>query len=193
MRRAVLPLLLLSTACAGPGLTLEHYRGAYSTHFDGIPDRAAICAVITNRSDSPVDWVRLRLRAWSRLGQEPGRWRSWWVYGERIEPGETVAVVLQNPPVVEEIEVRLRGAGRGPRPRGRPAVAAEGCSEAGLAERLRAEGTRTARGRSVHVAARRGDATSRALVAKAGAERSLDGEPFPAGRGQPAGVAAPTR
>jgi len=44
---AALALVLVS-GCASTPLHVERYRGAYSTHFEGIPDRAEACAVVRN-------------------------------------------------------------------------------------------------------------------------------------------------
>ena len=61
MRRAtpLLVLLAFSSSCATGAVRLERYRGAYSTHFEGIPDQAEICAVLRNRSARPVEASRV--------------------------------------------------------------------------------------------------------------------------------------
>ncbi len=147
MRLALAPIYLgLATTlalglagCARP-VSLERYHGAYSTHFEGIPDRTAVCALVTNRGDESVGWVRLRLRSSSSLGPRPARLRSHWVYSGDIDPGETVALVFVRPPSAEQIQVDLAGSGSGrvARP-GRPLVRAKGCSETGLVVSLERE------------------------------------------------------
>jgi hypothetical protein len=138
---AALMLLVVApvAGCHGP-VTLDAYRGLYATHFEGIPDRAAVCAVLTNRSARPVEWVRLRLRASTALGDEPLSWSSNWVFPYRIEPGESRALRLPHPPVVEEIKLAVRRAGRGPLPPvGRLAEPASDCTQEWLTHDLEAE------------------------------------------------------
>ena len=141
--RALLALLACAglsgglSACVVRSVELERYRGVYSTHFHGIPDRGRICAVISNGRSTPVDWVRLRLASRSALGARPGRWRSMWLYRGRLHPGESVAVELERPPVSDEIRLAVRGAGRGrARRTGRPAVEVPECSERALSAAL---------------------------------------------------------
>jgi hypothetical protein len=155
--------------CASP-VTLDRYRGAFTTHFDGEPDRAQVCAIVTNHGDGAIDWIRLRLRSWSTLAPEPVRWTSLWVYRARLEPGESAALALVDPPVAEEIELDLRGAGTGvSAPRGRLAAAAPACSDESLQAALgKGESGRTAEGRELHASARRGHPDD-ALVAEGAA------------------------
>ena len=74
-RIAPLMAFLAASACATPApVTLDLYRGVYSTHFDGVPDRAELCALLTNRASHSVDWVTLRLRAYPTYGERTARW-----------------------------------------------------------------------------------------------------------------------
>ena len=148
MRFRGLALVLLTLGCATNPVMLERYRGVYSTHFDGIPDQAGVCAVISNRGTSGVDWVRLRMRVYTNFGDVPGRWTSSWLYRGRLEPGQSIAVELRNPPTAEglEIEVIRSGHGSGPS-RGRSVRSTPECSEAWLrAELSRRLASRTAAG-----------------------------------------------
>lgn len=166
--RLVLPLLaLLALACASPGVGLERYHGAYTTHFDGVPDQAAVCAVISNSGAEPVDWVRLRLRAYSHLGERPARWTSHWIWRGQLAPGGSAVIALVDPPVAEELELVIRASGRGEaRGRGRRVARASRCSEEQLVEQLGTElAQRTAAGIELHTAARRGDPESAVLLA----------------------------
>lgn len=143
MRRAspLLVLLALLASCATGAVRLERYRGAYSTHFEGIPDQAEICAVVRNRSARPVEWVELRLRSTSQLADAPKAWKSTWIHQGRIEPGETVALRFENPPMADEIElevVRVGRDGRTPR-NARPLRVTAECSEESLRAALLAE------------------------------------------------------
>lgn len=165
MRRVLLLLAGIGIACSTPSVTLDRYRGLYTTHFDGIPDRALVCAVLTNRGEEPVDWVRLRLVSSSTLGARPGRrasrrvsrWASNWVWSGRLEPGASVAIRLPDPPVAEHIALGLRGSGRGRTPRGRTSEAAPGCSIDVLESAARASlASRTAPGIELHAALPRG-------------------------------------
>jgi hypothetical protein len=135
-----LPLLALALlACAGPRppVDLDRFRGVYTTHFEGIPNRAAVCAVVTNRGAGRVDWVRLRLESHSRLGDEPGRWVSYWIWRGRLDPGRSVALQLEDPPMADQIRLDLRSAGPGtPRVSGRPVRPIRDCSETALRVRL---------------------------------------------------------
>ena len=147
---AALPLL----ACQTDSVTLDEYRGAYSTHFGGIPDRTAVCARLTNRSAARVGWVRLRLHSTSRLGERPARLRSDWVYDGGIESGETVALAFADPPSAEQIGLALRSTGSGsPARGGRSLVRVATCSESALAvDLLRSAGPgRTAAGEVVYI------------------------------------------
>ncbi|MBW2279368.1 MAG: hypothetical protein JRG76_12745 [Deltaproteobacteria bacterium] len=144
-------LFFCQLACASTTVDLERVRGVYSTHFHGIPDSGRICAVISNRRGSPVDWVRLRLASRSGLAERPGRWRSAWLYRGRLEPGESVAVELDRPPVSDQIRLTVHGAGRGrPTRTGRPAVEIPECSERALSAALeRDAAAREAPGREI--------------------------------------------
>jgi len=143
MRRAPLLLALLAflSSCATGAVRLERYRGAYSTHFEGIPDQAEICAVLRNRGARPVEWVELRLRSTSQLADAPKTWKSTWILQSRIEPGETVSLRFENPPMADEIELSIVRVGRDARaPRsGRPLRSAGECSDASLRVALLAE------------------------------------------------------
>ncbi len=152
----VIALAVGLAGCARP-VTLERYHGAYSTHFEGIPDRTALCALVTNRGDESVGWVRLRLRSTSSLGSRTARVRSHWVYSGGIDPGETVALAFVQPPIAEQIQVDLAGSGRGRAARpGRPLARAKSCSEAGLVLSLESElEERTASGIEVLAAQKR--------------------------------------
>jgi hypothetical protein len=104
MRRAHLLLALLAlSSCATGAVRLERYRGAYSTHFEGIPDQAEICAVVRNLGTRPIEWVELRLISTSQLAEAPSTWKSTWVHRGRIEPGAQVALRFDHPPMADEI------------------------------------------------------------------------------------------
>jgi hypothetical protein len=143
MRRAppLLALLALLSSCATGAVRLERYRGAYSTHFEGIPDQAEVCAVVRNRSTRPVEWVELRLLSTSQLADSPATWKSTWVYRGRIEPGQRIALRFENPPMADEIELAVARVGRDKRvPRnGRPLHVVGECSEQALRAALLAE------------------------------------------------------
>jgi hypothetical protein len=160
---------LAASACATPApVTLDLYRGVYSTHFDGVPDRAELCALLTNRASHSVDWVTLRLRAYPTYGERTARWTSYWTYREHFRPGESRTVRLIRPPVADQVELEVRDAGWGPSPAsGRPVVDAESCSEPSLHRDVRAnqEG-RTAPGMSVYPVIRRNDPESEVVVAQ---------------------------
>lgn len=146
MRLSLLPLVLCLYGCAVQPVTLDLYRGVYTTHFEGIPDESRVCAVISNHGEKRVSWVRLRLRATSRLGEVPGRWTSHWLYEGPIEPGDSVAVELREPPVADQIELDLRrwGSSRPSQP-GRQVTASDECSLAALEAAIRRDnGARTA-------------------------------------------------
>jgi hypothetical protein len=155
---ALLSLFVLG--CLGPSVEIDRYRGLVATHFDGVPDRAEVCAIVTNRGDAPIDWVRLRLRSWSRLGEEPAAWTTHWVWRGRLAPAESAAIALPNPPVAEEIALDVRENGAGERvPRGRVASLAAECSEEALRRLAQSGGAgRTASGIELRAALRRGDA-----------------------------------
>jgi hypothetical protein len=138
MRLFVILLALAAPACAlRPPVTLDLYRGVLATHFDGIPDGSAVCAVLTNRGERAVEWVRLRLRAYPTHGERKGRWTSRWLFTDRLEPGETRTVELVRPPVAEQIELELLEAGSGPPAgRGRLVKPIGHCSEPSLREGL---------------------------------------------------------
>jgi len=141
MRIPLCLLGLLVCACASsPGVRLERYRGVYSTHFDGIPDQTRICAVITNAGPLPVSWLRLRLQAFSQLGEVPGQWTSYWLYPKPLAPGQTIAVEFRDPPSADQIELKLSSAGDGDPPRrGRTLHRTRACSEAVLQQELKRE------------------------------------------------------
>lgn len=121
-------------ACQTQSVTLDEYRGAYSTHFGGIPDRTAVCARLHNRGAERVGWVRLRLRSTSTLGERPARLRSDWIYSGGIEPGETLSLAFADPPSAERIDLTLRSSGSGrPARGGRPLVRVATCSASALA------------------------------------------------------------
>jgi hypothetical protein len=153
------PLLLAccaaALACSTAGVELRDVRGAYSTHFDGIPDEGRVCAVIHNGRDVPIEWVRLRLVSRSSLGERPGRWRSDWLFRGHIEPGESVAVELERPPMADQGSLRMQRAGRGQvRERGRPVRVVQECSADALSTRLRgATVGRQAKEREIHAIA----------------------------------------
>ncbi len=142
MRRAPLLLALLAlSSCATGAVRLERYRGAYSTHFEGIPDQAEVCAVVRNRGTRPVEWVELRLLSTSQLADEPATWKSTWIYRGHIEPGQRVALRFENPPMADEIEIAVARAGRDTRApkNGRPLRVAGECTDEALRIALQAE------------------------------------------------------
>jgi hypothetical protein len=136
MRRAapLLALLALFSSCAPGAVRVERYRGAYSTHFEGIPDQAEICAVVRNRSEHAVEWLELRLHATSQLAQSPATWKSRWIYRGRIEAGESVALRFQNAPMADQLVVALVRFGRDDRApqSGRPLAQTGECSAESL-------------------------------------------------------------
>jgi len=134
--------LALLCSCATSPLRLERYRGAYSTHFEGIPDRAEACALVRNTGPTPIDWVELSLVATTRFEGAERAFRSRWLYRTPIPAGGAVALRFVHPPFADELEVKLARAGRGAVTRpGRPLVAAAECSDdalrALLAEEMR--------------------------------------------------------
>jgi len=161
MRRAPLAFALLALlSCASGAVRLERYRGAYSTHFDDIPDQSEICAVVRNASGRAVEWVELRLESSSQLAAAPGEWHTSWVYRGRIEPGERVALGFEFAPMADELEVRIARVGRDPRvpQNGRPLRRIETCSDEALRGVLDAGlEAREATNARVHTAARRSD------------------------------------
>jgi len=166
--RALLVLALLLWGCASSApVSLDHYRGVYTTHFDGIPDQSRICAVVTNTGPVPVQWVRLRLRAYSQLGARRTSWHSNWLYPKPIDVGETVILELIDPPVVDEFELKVVRSGRHPAARpGRPLRRSPDCSESALSAALEQEfEARVAPGVEIRPMARRNDPTSQVLVA----------------------------
>jgi len=169
--RTPLALALLSLVFAGclrPPVEIDRYRGLVATHFDGVPDRAEVCAVVTNRSDAEIEWVRLRLRSWSRFGEEPAAFTTHWVWRGRLAPNASVAIALPNPPVAEEIALDVRGSGVGERvPRGRRVAEAAACSDDALARVVReGDAGRTASGIELRAALRRGDTRDAIVVAQ---------------------------
>ena len=157
-RPLALAVALLLCACAGPSVRLDRYRGVYTTHFDGLPDSSRVCALLTHRGGAPVDWIRLRLRAFSPDDQSPSRATSLWIYEGSLAPGESVSVELANPPVAPEIELTLAGAGSGHAPRGRPLVRTPDCTRASLVAAARGSLLgRTAPGIRVQSVIRRGE------------------------------------
>lgn len=146
---------LVVSGCASPRPVLESVHGAYTTHFEGVPDRAAICAEVTNHRDVAVDWLELRLRARSEHGRRAATWNSTWVYEGPVAAGETVALELVDPPVVAAIRLRPGRSGRGARPRrGRPVRRVERCSGEWVDTTLAdAAAQRTAPARHVHAIA----------------------------------------
>jgi hypothetical protein len=159
MRRAPLAIALLALlSCASGAVRLERYRGAYSTHFDGIPDQSEICAVVRNKSARPVEWLELRLESTSRLAAAPLEARSSWVYRGRIEPGARVALRFEHAPMADEIAVRVARVGRDARAplNGRPLRLTEECSDEALQAALDAGlEAREATGAEVRAAARK--------------------------------------
>jgi len=153
------PLLLACCtavlACSTAGVELRDVRGAYSTHFDGIPDQGRVCAVIHNGSSVPIEWARLRLVSRSSLGERSGRWRSDWLFRGHIEPGESVAVELERPPMADQGSLRIQRAGRGQvRERGRAVHVVRECSTDALSTRLRdADAGRQPTAREIHAIA----------------------------------------
>jgi len=142
MRRAAPLLALLAlVSCATGAVRLERYRGAYSTHFEGIPDQAEVCAVVRNQGSRPIEWVELRLLSTSQLAEKPATWKSTWLYRGHIEPGQQVALRFEYPPMADEIEIAVARVGRSEREpkNGRPLRVAEACSEAALRNALQAE------------------------------------------------------
>jgi len=142
MRRVHLLLALLAlSSCATGAVRLERYRGAYSTHFEGIPDQAEICAVVRNLDTRPVEWVELRLTSTSQLADAPATWTSTWIHRGRIEPGAQVALRFEYPPMADQIEVELARFGRDKRApkNGRPLRLVGECSEESLRATLGSE------------------------------------------------------
>ena len=170
MRRVPHLLALLALcSCASGAVRLERYRGAYSTHFEGIPDQAEVCAVVSNRSARPIEWVELRLRSTSQLADTPATRKSTWVYPGHIEPGEHVALRFEHPPMADEIELSVARVGRDKRvpKNGRPLRIAGECSDEALRVALLAElENRAAPGMEVRAAAQlTPDAPSDDLIA----------------------------
>jgi len=159
MRFARLAALLCLGAigCAQSAVSLDGYGGVYTTHFDGVPDASRVCALLSNRGEHAVDWVRLRLRTFSEYEGVQARLSSSWVYAFPLAPGESIAVELVDPPVSPEIELRVRDAGHGRLPHGRLVRASTQCGEKRLLESTLARmDSRTADGIEVHTLRRRG-------------------------------------
>ncbi|HXZ85430.1 MAG TPA: hypothetical protein VEI82_08070 [Myxococcota bacterium] len=156
--------------CATTPVRLERVHGAYSTHFEGIPDQAEACALVRNAGDRAVEWLELRMRWHARFGStaQAHAQRSTWVYRGHVEPGAVVALRFVHPPVADELELRVSRAGSEPTGphEGRPLELARECSEeslrAVLGEDLRGH---TAPGIELRVARVGGDAAEQALVA----------------------------
>ena len=167
MRRRILFCLSLTLllGCASSTVSLDRVEGVYATHFDGIPDRSRVCAVLTNRGTEPVQWVRLRLLSYADAGAR--RQVSHWVAREPLAPGESAAVELIDPPVAREAELSVQSAGRAANaPFGRTARRSPACSEAELLATAHAESSqRTADGIEIVPLAWRGSGERDALAA----------------------------
>ena len=139
-RLAAVCAALVSLSCASGAVRVEHYRAAYSTHFQGVPDQAEACVLLRNRSAQPVEWIELRLRTRSHFGRDAVI-RSKWIYRGHVAAGATVAVRFVHPPVADEIAVsHLRSGSKGPGPDGgRPLLVAKQCSDESLHTLLEAE------------------------------------------------------
>ena len=162
-------LCLAALGCAQGAVSLDGYRGVYTTHFDGIPDSSRVCALLTNRGEHAVDWVRLRLRSFSHYEGVPARLSSTWVYAHRLAAGESITVELVDPPVAPEVELRLRGSGSGRAPVGRRARPSSQCGQERLLESsLARQQSRSADGIEVHTLRFRG-ASGDVLLAAGGA------------------------
>jgi hypothetical protein len=123
--------------------------------------------VITTPGPVPLQWVRLRLRAYSQLGARRASWHSSWLYPKRIEVGETVTLELIDPPVVDGFELKVVRSGRRPAARpGRPLRRSDDCSESALTTALEHEfESRVAPGLEIRAMVRHDDPTSQVLVA----------------------------
>ena len=152
MRQLLLALCVAGTGCAASSVSVDSYRGLYSTHFEGIPDRAVICAVVRNTGEQALSWVQLRLHSESRLGAVPASWRSSWLYDGELGPGESVALSFPSPPVSDSVRVEVRRAGHGRPPRsGRRAEAVSSCTETDLYDLVsHFDVGRTAPNREIH-------------------------------------------
>ncbi len=174
MRFVSLMLALTLAGCATnafmrqDSLTVDRYRGVYSTHFDGIPDQARVCVTVTNRTERRIDWVRLKLQSGSDLGYEDAEWRSKWIYRHGIAAGESVALELKRPPVANRLEIIVDRAGRGNGPaHGRTMIRSKDCSETQLLTRLKRElATRTAPGIQIMPMIRPNDRSWETLIAE---------------------------
>ncbi len=153
--------------CASTPVSLDRVRGVYTTHFDGIPDQSRVCAVLTNQGKAPIRWVRLKLRTWDAYRERRRGRTSYWVYREPISPGASVAVELENPPIVSEIRLSVHQSGRGAGgPAGRPARRSQQCSQAELIASARADSaSRTAAGIEIRAVAQHGRGDADVLVA----------------------------
>jgi hypothetical protein len=169
-RLAVACAALVSLSCASGGVRLEHYRAAYSTHFQGVPDQAEACALLRNRSARPVEWIELRLRTRSHFGGDAVI-RSRWIYRGHVAPGASLAVRFVRPPIADEIALsHVRSGSSGPGPEGgRPLLGAKECSDDSLHAVLEAE----LAGRT---------APDIELIAAERAEPDADGDGWVAGR-----------
>ncbi|HTO68400.1 MAG TPA: hypothetical protein VMR31_00940 [Myxococcota bacterium] len=144
--RVVVPLAIATgllaclSGCAAEPVRVARYRGAYSTHFEGIPDQAEACALVRNDGTRPVEWLELRMRSRSSFatGHEHPL-RSTWVYRGHIEAGAVVALRFVRPPFADELDVRVSRTGTdhaGPAS-GRPMVRVDECSDGALQAVLR--------------------------------------------------------
>src|SRR5262249_33241207 len=129
-----------SLSCATGAVRVEHYRAAYSTHFEGVPDQAEACVLLRNRSARPLEWIELRLRTRSHFGGDTVI-RSKWIYRGHVAPGARLALRFVHPPVADEIAVaHARSGTSAPGPEGgRPLLAAKECSDDSLHAVLEAE------------------------------------------------------
>lgn len=161
MRTHILAVVLATGACAGPPVHVEDFGGAYATHFGGIPDRGRVCAVVANRSERRLAWIRVRVRAFEDAASR-GRpaWTADWLYEDGLAPGESVALELRDLAVAPGLELAIGGSSRsGPAPPGRAAERVERCSEPALVDALRRELADRTADVAVHPMRRRPPAT----------------------------------
>src|SRR5262245_60558095 len=161
---AALALVLVS-GCASTPLHVERYRGAYSTHFEGIPDHAEACAVVRNAGPTTIEWLELGLVATHTFEGVERKLRSRWVYRAPIPPGKVVALRFLYPPVADVLEVTLERAGS--TGAGRALVKTAECSDEALRATLAAAGQgHTAPGFELRRAANATPDRDEALVAQ---------------------------